>query len=94
MPSSTGSSFSTFLAQVVTQIVNPLILLLTAAAFVVMMWGIYEFIANAGDETKREEGRRAIFWGIIGMIIIFGSHEIIKITLTTFNIPVPSQLSH
>ncbi len=62
-----------FLGKVVEQIINPIILLLSAGAFVVFLWGIFEFIRNAGNETKRKEGRQAILWGIIGRVIIFGA---------------------
>ncbi|MBI5793785.1 hypothetical protein HZA87_01720 [Candidatus Uhrbacteria bacterium] len=81
------SVLNAFLIKVVTQIVNPIILLLSAAAFVVFLWGIFEFIAHAGDQTKREEGRRAVFWGLIGLVIIFGAYGIINLALGTFNIP-------
>lgn len=84
----TGSATLTaFLTKVVAQIVNPLILLLAAGAFVVFLWGVFEFIRNAGDETKREEGRNAILWGFVGLVIIFGAYGIINVALTTFNIP-------
>ena len=75
-----------FLASVVAQIINPLILLLSAAAFVVFIWGVFEFIVHAGDKTKREEGRRAIFWGIIGLAIIFGAYGIINVAMKTFDL--------
>lgn len=75
-----------FLAKVVTQIVNPIILLLSGAALVLFLWGVYEFIAHAGDETKRKEGHQAMLWGIIGLVIIFGAYGIINIALGTFNI--------
>jgi len=74
-----------FLDKVVTQIVNPLILLLAAVAFVVFVWGAFEFIAHAGDEGKRTEGKSAILWGLIGLVIIFGAYGIINIALNTFN---------
>ena len=80
------SVLSSFLGKVVVQIVNPLILLLAAGAFVVFLWGVFEFIRNAGDEGKRQEGKSAIFWGIIGLVIIFGAYGIINIALATFNI--------
>ncbi len=76
-----------FLGKVVVQIVNPLILLLAAAAFVLFVWGVFEFIAHAGDEAKRKEGRQAILWGIIGLAIIFGAYSIINLALGTFNLP-------
>ncbi|MFA5998009.1 MAG: hypothetical protein WC814_01290 [Candidatus Paceibacterota bacterium] len=82
-----------FLAKVVVQIVNPLILLLAASAFVVFVWGIFEFIKGAGDEGKREEGRRAIMWGIIGLVIIFGAYGIINVALGTFGIAPITKIS-
>ena len=82
-----------FLGKVIDQIINPIILLLAAAAFVVFLWGVFEFVANAGDATKREGGRQAIFWGIIGLVIIFGAYDIINVALTTFGIPTISPSS-
>ena len=76
-----------FLGKVVVQIINPLILLLAAAAFVLFIWGVFEFIRKAGDETARVEGRRAIMWGLVGLVVIFGAYGIINIALGTFNIP-------
>ena len=76
-----------FLGKVEVQIINPIILLLAAAAFVVFLWGVFEFVAHAGDETKRKEGRQAIFWGLIGLVIIFGAYGIINVALNTFNLP-------
>ena len=81
-----------FLAKVVTQIVNPIILLLSAGAFGLFVWGVFEFIRQAGDASKREEGRRAILWGLVGLVIIFGAYGIIQIVLTTFKVPIPASL--
>lgn len=76
-----------FLLKVVTQIVNPIILLLAATAFVVFLWGVFVFIAHAGEEAKREEGKKAILWGLVGLVIIFGAYGIINLALGTFNLP-------
>lgn len=86
------SELNAFLARVVAQIINPIILLLSAGAFVVFLWGVFEFIRQAGDETKREEGRSAIMWGLIGLVIIFGAYGIIRLSLNTFGIQVPEKL--
>lgn len=80
------TTFDTFLGNVVTEVINPLILLLTAVAFAVFAWGVFEFVQGAGDATKREEGKRAIFWGIVGLVIIFGAYGIINIALGTFGL--------
>ena len=75
-----------FLGKIVTEIVNPIILLLAGAAFVLFIWGVFDFVAHAGDETKRTEGKRAIMWGLVGLVIIFGAYGIINIVLGTFSI--------
>ncbi len=78
------SVLNSFLGKVVEQIVNPLILLLSAAAFIVFLWGIFVFIKDSADENKREEGRHAIMWGLMGLVIIFGAYGIINLALGTF----------
>lgn len=80
------SELNKFLANVITQIINPLILLLSAGAFVVFIWGVFEFVVRAGDATKREEGKNAIFWGLVGLVIIFGAYGIINVALGTFDL--------
>lgn len=75
-----------FVGNVVAQIINPIILLLSAGAFVVFLWGMFEFVVHAGDAKKREEGRKAIFWGFVGLVVIFGAYGIINVALGTFNI--------
>lgn len=82
-----------FLGRVVTQVINPIILLLAASAFVVFLWGVFEFIAHAGDEAKRSEGKSAILWGLVGLVIIFGAYGIINLALGTFNLPPVQKLS-
>ena len=86
------AALNQFLGKVVVEIINPLILLLAASAFVLFVWGVYEFIANAGDETKRKEGRSAILWGLVGLTIIFGAYGIINLALGTFGIPSVSKI--
>lgn len=84
------SVLNAFLAKVVIEIINPIILLLAASAFVVFVWGMFEFIAHAADAAKREEGRKAILWGLVGLVIIFGAYGIINLALGTFGIDKPS----
>lgn len=87
------AELNTFLNGIITQIVNPLILLMSGAAFVVFVWGIFEFVYNAADEKKREEGKKAIFWGIVGLVIIFGAYGIINVALSTFSLsPIQTTL--
>ena len=83
-------ALNAFLAKVVEQIINPIILLLAAGAFIAFLWGVVQFIFHAGDETKRTEGREAILWGLVGLVIIFGVYGILSLLTGTFNLP-PAQ---
>lgn len=83
----------TFLGKVIVEIINPVILLLSATAFVVFLWGGFEFVMHAGDATKRKEGKDAIVWGLVGLVIIFGAYSIINVVTRPFDIkPVSPQL--
>ena len=88
------SVLNEFLSKVAVEIVNPIILLLSGVAFVLFVWGAFLFIAHAGDEGKREEGRKAIFWGLIGLVIIFGAYGIINIALGTFSLGTIQELAN
>lgn len=81
-----------FLDNIVVEIIDPIILLLSGGAFVVLLWGIFQFIYHAGDSTKRAEGRSAILWGIVGLVIIFGAFGIINIALRTFSLGSVQQI--
>ncbi|OGG68912.1 hypothetical protein A3E65_02450 [Candidatus Kaiserbacteria bacterium RIFCSPHIGHO2_12_FULL_56_13] len=81
------SALNAFLDKVVIQIVNPLMLLLAAGAFIAFLWGVVQFIMHAGDETKRKEGKEAILWGLVGLVIIFGVYGILNLLTGAFNLP-------
>lgn len=68
-------------------VINPLITVLFAVAFVVFVYGLYEgFLApNAGDEA-REKGKKHIVWGIIGIAIMVSVFGIMNLIINTFDI--------
>jgi len=62
------------------EIINPLIGLLIALAVIMFLWGVVEFIANSDNEEKREDGKKHIIWGIVGifiMVSVFGIMNLI-----------------
>lgn len=67
-----------FLGRVSTEILNPLIALMFALALGYFIWGVLRFIWNADSEDARESGKRSMFWGIIGMLIMVSVFGIIK----------------
>lgn len=60
--------FITLILMFIDRFLVPLIF---AIAFVVFLWGIYEyFILGGADEEKRKEGRKLALTGIIGFVIM------------------------
>lgn len=82
-----------FIARMVTEIVNPIMYLLAAGASLIFVWGVFKFIAYAGDEHKRAEGRSSILWGIVGLVIIFGVYGLLNIATGTFGIGAVQKIS-
>lgn len=66
---------------------NALVPLLIAVAFIVFLYGVYKyFIAGAEKDTEREEGRKFVFWGIIGFVVILSVWGLVAIVRNTFNL--------
>ncbi len=78
------NSASGFIYNVQQQIINPLITLIALAAFLYFLWGLAMFI-RAGTEggTMKEEGKKHMLWGIIGLAIIFGARAILALIART-----------
>lgn len=77
------SPYRQFLTKVQDNILEPIITLLTLAAFVLFLWGLVEFIAGADNEEKRAAGQQHMIWGIIGLVIIFGANAIVSLLKAT-----------
>ncbi len=81
-----------FLCKVVTEVVNPLILLLSAGAFIVFLWGILVYIRASGEPEKRRVGGSGILWGFVGLVIIFGAYGLINLATGTFGLPLVTKV--
>ncbi|HEU4677334.1 MAG TPA: hypothetical protein VFS75_01295 [Candidatus Paceibacterota bacterium] len=77
-----------FLTRLENAILFPLMTLMMAVAFLIFLWGGYEYIANAADDGGRETGRKHMLYGIIGLVIMVSAYGILKIAASTFGVPV------
>ncbi len=80
-----------FLAKINDAILYPLITLMMTVALVVFLYGCFEFVANAGNDSARSSGKKHILWGIVGMLIMVSAYSILTIAAGTFGISVPSK---
>ncbi len=69
---------------VLNTVVVPVIIAFAFASFV---YGIVSyFFINGDNDTKREEGRQFILWGVIGLVVIFSVWGFVGILLSTLGI--------
>jgi len=82
--SATGGIDSVFNAlQDLFNYIFPILLLI---AVFIIIWGIFQFILNAGDEEARKSGRSKILWGIVGVFLMLSVWGLINILVNTINV--------
>ena len=64
---------------------NVIIYLLIALGFIYIIWNIVQYFIKGkeGDESRHEAGMH-IFWGIVGLAIIFSIWGLVNILIQTF----------
>ena len=70
---------TTVIAQRLTNlIINPLIALVFTAGLLVFFWGVIEFLisVNAGGASSKEDGKKHMLWGVIGMFVMVASYAL------------------
>lgn len=81
----TASSAGTIGQGIIALINNVLVPLVFAVAFVVFIWGVFQyFIAGGADEEKRESGKSLMLWGIIGFFVMASVWGLVNILRGTF----------
>ncbi len=66
--------------------VFPLILLLTAVALLVFMYGAFKYIMNSDNEQERAIGQKHMLFGFIGLLVMLSAYAIMEIFAATFGL--------
>lgn len=86
-----GTSFKNFIGDGSTGIIGLLntvaVPIIFAFAFAAFIWGVVNyFFLHGGEEAKREEGRKFVLWGLLGMVVLFSVWGFVNIVLSTLGI--------
>lgn len=85
----TDSAVSTakgFIDKINSAILFPLIALMMAIALIVFLYGAFEYVRGASNETAREHGRKHLFYGVIGFLVMLSAMTILSIAAATFGL--------
>lgn len=70
-------------------ILFPLMSLMMAIAFLVFLYGAYEYVVNSGSDEGRSKGKTHMIYGIIGFLVMISALAILRIAAGTFGIALP-----
>lgn len=71
----------------------PLIALLSAVAFIVFLYGAFEYVRNSASQEGRQTGQRHLLYGVIGLLVMFSAYTILQIAAGTFGVSVGDAVS-
>lgn len=68
-----------FLGNIGTLIINPIVYFMFAVAFLVFIWGVFQYIKDWSSPQAKKDGQQHMMWGIIGFVIMLAVFTIIRI---------------
>ncbi len=80
---------SSLLAKIQSAILFPLMSLMVGVALLVFLWGGFQYVVHADEDSGREEGKKHMLFGIIGLLVMLSAYAILKIAALTFGVQVP-----
>jgi NADH:ubiquinone oxidoreductase subunit 2 (subunit N) len=73
-----------FVINVINSVLVPVVL---SIAFIVFIWGVFQyFIAGGDNDEKREQGQKLMLYGIIGFFLMVSVWGLVNILVGTFNL--------
>lgn len=75
-----------FVNKINQAILFPVITLLLALAFLVFLYGLFEYVRNAASDQGRETGKQHILYGVIGMFVMLSAYSILALAAGTFGV--------
>lgn len=71
-----------------TGMLNALIPILVSVALLVFVWGLAEYIFQAGDKSSVETGRNRMIAGVVGLFVIAAIWGLVQILASTLSLGV------
>lgn len=67
------------IAKINDAIINPLIVLLFAVAVAYFLFGLMQFIRNQNNDEMMADGKRHMFWGVVGIFLMIAVGGILNV---------------
>lgn len=74
-----SSTFGAIVDSFIQSIELAVLPLIVGAAFIAFLWGVAQYLRSAGDESRRKEGVTYMWYGLIGLTVIFSVWALVGI---------------
>ncbi len=78
----------------INAVINAIIPFLVGIAVLIIIWGVFNYIAGAGDEEKRAQAKQYIVWGVVGVFIMLSIWGLVNVLVNSFDLkktPLPEE---
>ncbi len=76
--------FKGFITFIISDLITPLVLLISALAVVYFLWSIAEVIRKSDQPDELAKFKTKAFWGVIAIAIMFSLWGLVAILASTF----------
>ena len=83
---SVSTAANSLVNQLADAVINPVIKLAFAIAFLTFLWGVFQYIRGADNEDARAKGTLHMTWGVIGLAIMFTAKAIVTLIGATVGV--------
>lgn len=77
-----------FVDKINDAILFPLITLMMALAFLIFLYGVFEYVKKSDNETSRATGKQHLLYGVVGMFVMLSAMAILSIAAGTFGLGI------
>jgi hypothetical protein len=77
------SAFGRILDPIISNVVNPIVMLMFAIGLLVFAYGVFEMIWKGGDADARSKGKMHMLGGVIGMFVMLSAWGLINLVANT-----------
>ncbi|MBU1292967.1 pilin [Patescibacteria group bacterium] len=80
-----GANLGEYMKSIVGLINTYIVPLVFAIAFIVFIWGVFQyFVLGGASEEKREEGKKLVMWGIIAFVVMLSLWGLVNLLVASF----------
>jgi hypothetical protein len=72
------------------RLMQSIVFLIFGLAVMFFLWGILKYIFNGSDEKQREESKKFMLWGIVGLTVMVSVWGLVSILANIFGMHLPA----